>query len=61
MNRFLLFSILFRYFGARYITWFTISLSVLIAVISLIQSIELLRRFSARDTQVEELLSLIHI
>lgn len=55
MNRFLLFSILFRYFGARYITWFTISLSVLIAVISLIQSIELLRRFSARDTQVEEL------
>ena len=54
MNRFLLFPILFRYFGARYMMWFTISLSVLIAVISLIQSIELLRRFSARETQIDD-------
>ena len=54
MNRFLLFPILFRYFGARYMVWFTISLSVLIAVISLIQSIELLRRFSARETQIDD-------
>ena len=51
MTRIVLFSILFRYFGKRYIAWFAISVFVLIAVISLIQSIELMRRLSARDIQ----------
>ena len=35
MNRIMLFSILFRYFGRRYLIWFGISLAVLMMVISL--------------------------
>ena len=54
MNRIMLFSILFRYFGRRYLIWFGISLAVLITVISLIQSIELMRRLSGREVQIND-------
>ena len=54
MNRIMLFSILFRYFGRRYLIWFGISLAVLMTVISLIQSIELMRRLSGREVQTTD-------
>lgn len=54
MTRIMLFSILFRYFGRRYLIWFGISLAVLMTVISLIQSIELMRRLSGREVQTTD-------
>jgi lipopolysaccharide export system permease protein len=46
-----LFSILFRYFTKAYLSWIAISVVCLTAIISLIQTVELLRRTSNRSDE----------
>ena len=54
MNRLVLFGILFRYFGARYLTWVAIAVAALTSIVSLIQTIELMRRVSTHQDETSD-------
>ncbi len=55
MNRVVLFGILFRYFGTRYLLWVAIAIAGLTAIVSLIQTVELMRRLSTHQEEAAEI------
>ena len=46
MSQFTPFGILFRYFAMRFVSWITLCLFGLAAIVSLVQTVELVRRVS---------------
>ncbi|MDA7792385.1 LptF/LptG family permease [bacterium] len=54
MSRIALFGILFRYFAKRYLAWTTLCVAGLTAIVSIIQTVELIRRVSVLKTEPVE-------
>ncbi|MEK9926294.1 MAG: LptF/LptG family permease, partial [Alphaproteobacteria bacterium] len=53
MTRLVMFGILFRYFTKRYLAWVLLCLVCLTAVVSLIDTVELIRRVSVLKTGID--------